>query len=155
MLYTLYHPSPVGLLRLEADGTGLCGVALQGDAELGEASPCPLLAEAAAQLDEYFAGGRRAFTLPLSLHGTPFQRRVWAALCQIPYGETGSYGQVAAAVGSPKACRAVGMANNRNPVMIVVPCHRVIGADGSLVGYGGGLAVKRALLALEAQAGPA
>lgn len=154
MNFVLYHPTPVGLLRLEADQTGLCAVALAGGDAPDAARPCPLLEQAAAQLDEYFAGARRAFDLPLSLGGTPFQRRVWAALCQIPYGQTRSYKEIAAAAGSPNACRAVGMANNRNPVMIVVPCHRVIGADGSLVGYGGGLEMKRRLLELEARYRP-
>lgn len=149
MEYVLHHPCPLGLLRLEADGDGLCAVSLLGTLRPGEDRPCPLLEQAAAQLDEYFAGTRREFALPLSLHGTPFQRRVWEALCRIPYGQTRTYGQIAAEVGSPRACRAVGMANNRNPVMIVVPCHRVIGAGGALVGYAGGLAVKKALLELE------
>jgi methylated-DNA-[protein]-cysteine S-methyltransferase len=97
-------------------------------------------------LDEYFAGRRWRFDLPLSLDGTVFQRAVWAALRQIPYGQTASYGDIAARVGNPKAVRAVGGANNRNPVAIIVPCHRVIGHGGSLVGYGGGLDTKRWLL---------
>ena len=113
---------------------------------------CPenaLLQRTVRELDEYFAGKRKAFDLPLSLHGTPFQLRVWAALQQIPYGETRSYAQVAAMAGNAKACRAVGMANHHNPVSILVPCHRVINADGGLGGYGGGLDVKKFLLTLE------
>ncbi len=102
-----------------------------------------------AQLGEYFAGERRTFDLPLAARGTPFQVRVWAALCDIPYGETWSYGRLATALGSPGAARAVGLANGQNPISIVVPCHRVIGADGSLTGYGGGLDAKRWLLAHE------
>ena len=101
------------------------------------------------QLEEYFAGKRKQFDLPLSLRGTEFQRQVWAALRDIPYGVTRSYGQIAQAVGRPKAVRAVGMANHRNPISIIVPCHRVVGADGSLTGYGGGLENKKFLLALE------
>ena len=102
------------------------------------------------QLDEYFAGTRRTFDVPFRLHGTPFQLAVWAALRQIPYGQTRSYKQIAEAIGRPAACRAVGMANNRNPLLLIIPCHRVIGADGSLTGYAGGLPMKQALLTLEA-----
>ena len=101
------------------------------------------------QLDEYFAGKLREFTIPLDLRGTPFQRRVWDLLCGIPWGETRSYGQIAKALGRPKAARAVGRAVGTNPVSIVVPCHRVIGSDGTLTGYGGGLDRKKALLKLE------
>jgi methylated-DNA-[protein]-cysteine S-methyltransferase len=107
------------------------------------------LAEAAGEIDEYFAGARRAFTVPLVLRGTVFQRRVWEELCRIPYGETISYGELARRIGRPSAVRAVGLANGANPLAIVVPCHRVIGADGTLTGYGGGLPTKRQLLALE------
>ena len=109
----------------------------------------PLIKEAQRQMTEYFNGQRREFDLPLDFKGTDFQKRVWAALLAIPYGETRSYGEIAAVTGNPKACRAVGMANNRNPIAIVCPCHRVIGADGSLVGYGGGLSRKEYLLELE------
>ena len=109
----------------------------------------PLLAKAFAELEEYFRGERRAFDLPLNLTGTEFQKKVWAALQGIPYGETRSYGEIAAQVGNPKASRAVGMANNKNPVAIVVPCHRVIGKNGSLTGYAGGIDVKKKLLELE------
>ena len=106
-------------------------------------------AQAVAQLEEYFSGKRRRFTLPLDLRGTPFQRRVWKALLQIPYGETRSYRQIARQVGNPKAARAVGMANHANPVGIIVPCHRVIASDGSLGGYAGGIRMKARLLRLE------
>jgi O-6-methylguanine DNA methyltransferase len=109
----------------------------------------PLLDEAARQLRAYFAGEAREFHLPLDMRGTDFQRRVWQELIAIPYGETRGYGQIAAAIGSPKAVRAVGAANGANPIPIVVPCHRVVGAAGNLVGYGGGLALKRRLLELE------
>ncbi|HYL11418.1 MAG TPA: methylated-DNA--[protein]-cysteine S-methyltransferase [Terriglobales bacterium] len=101
------------------------------------------------QLKEYFAGRRREFTFPLDLRGTPFQLQCWRALLEIPYGETRTYADMARAVGRPQAYRAVGMANNRNPIAIVVPCHRVIASDGTLCGYGGGLDVKRKLLELE------
>ena len=148
-MYLVYCPSPVGLLRLEsADGARLCAVRLAA-ARTGPERPCPVLAETARQLAEYFAGQRRVFDLPLAAAGTPFQQRVWAALRAIPYGQTRSYGQIAAAIGSPGACRAVGMANNRNPIMIIVPCHRVIGADGRMVGYAGGVRIKEYLLRLE------
>ncbi len=107
--------------------------------------------EAARQLIEYLNGRRMEFTLPLAPEGTQFQKKVWRALQEIPYGETRSYQQVAQAIGNPKACRAVGMANHRNPILLVIPCHRVIGANGSLVGYGGGLPLKEELLRLEAE----
>ena len=109
----------------------------------------PLIKKAAAQLAEYFDGKRKKFDLPLVLHGTDFQIEVWKALQNIPFGETRSYGEVAAIIGNPKASRAVGMANNRNPIAIIIPCHRVIGHDGSLTGYAGGLELKRQLLELE------
>ena len=111
----------------------------------------PVLRQAVEELREYFAGERREFTLPLAPAGTPFQQQVWAALREIPYGATCSYGRIAGRIGRPKACRAVGMANNRNPIGIVVPCHRVVGASGALVGYAAGLPVKEALLRLEAE----
>ncbi len=107
------------------------------------------LKEAARQLDEYLQGERRAFDLPLAPAGTAFQVRVWEALSKIPYGETTSYGKLAAEIGKPGGARAVGMANNRNPIPVFIPCHRVVGADGSLTGYGGGLPIKEKLLALE------
>ncbi len=152
--------SVMGRMTLyEADG-GICGVDLEGktvpamqkrifrEAEIEEVKT-DLLEEAQAELEEYFFGKRRKFDLPLSIFGTEFQKRVWDTLLQIPYGATLAYGEVARIIGSPKACRAVGMANNQNPLMILVPCHRVIGADGSLVGYGGGLNIKKKLLQLE------
>ena len=107
--------------------------------------------QAAAELEAYFGGRRRQFSVPLDLRGTAFQERVWEQLRRIPYGETRSYGQIAAALSPPSSSRAVGQANGRNPVSIIVPCHRVIGAAGDLVGYGGGLDRKRALLELEAR----
>jgi len=109
----------------------------------------PLIQKAAAQIKEYLEGKRKQFKLPLVLHGTEFQMAVWQALQKIPYGETRSYKEIAASIGRPKAVRAVGMANNRNPISIIIPCHRVIGHDGKLVGYGGGLPLKQFLLELE------
>jgi methylated-DNA-[protein]-cysteine S-methyltransferase len=109
----------------------------------------PLIKKAAAQLGEYLKGKRKTFDLPLKMNGTAFQVKVWKALQRIPYGKTCSYGEIAAKIGNPKACRAVGMANNRNPIAIIVPCHRVIGKDGSLTGYAGGLDIKKKLLKLE------
>ena len=147
MLQAITIPSPLGPLRLVARGAGLAGVYLPDrpapDAVAGEV---PVLARAAAQLAEYFAGTRRTFELPLAPDGTPFQQRVWTALLAIPFGETRGYGELARALGRPSAARAVGAANGRNPLAIVVPCHRVIGAAGALTGYAGGLAMKRWLL---------
>ena len=111
----------------------------------------PVLQEALRQLGEYFDGTRKVFDLPLQPRGTAFQQRVWRALCDIPYGQTRSYTHLAAQIGRPKACRAVGMANHKNPIPILIPCHRVVGADGSLTGYAGGLAMKKALLDLESK----
>lgn len=109
----------------------------------------PLIKEAAQQLSSYFAGELKDFSLPLAPVGTNFQKKVWKALCEIPYGKTASYKEIAVKVGSPQAARAVGLANNRNPIPIIIPCHRVIGADGSLTGYAGGLALKQRLLNIE------
>jgi methylated-DNA-[protein]-cysteine S-methyltransferase len=154
MFYTSLE-SPIGELLAVGDSRGLRGLYMQeGRTAIAvragwEAADEPF-AEARAQLAEYFAGQRRAFDLPLAMAGSPFQRRVWRALQDIPYGETISYGELARRIGVPSASRAVGVANGRNPVSVIVPCHRVIGADGSLTGYGGGLARKRLLLELEA-----
>ena len=147
----IYH-SPVGDLQLEYENGAVTALkTVKADVQSDNALDA--LAETVfSQLDEYFAGTRTAFDFPCAPQGTPFQQKVWAALREIPYGETRSYKQIAEAIGKPKACRAVGMANNRNPIIIVIPCHRVIGADGSLTGYGGGLEMKRALLDLESAA---
>ena len=115
----------------------------------GASEPGALVTDAARQLDEYFSGRRRQFDLPLDLEGTEFQQRVWKSVSAIPYGQTRSYAQIATTIGSPKAVRAVGAANGANPVVIIVPCHRVIASGGGLGGYGGGLELKRRLLALE------
>lgn len=149
--------SPLGPLRLLADDHGLRGIYMQrhqGEplASVGTDTPDhPILLLAATQLREYFAGDRRVFDLPLAAEGTPFQQRVWQALMTLEFGQTCSYGALARAIGQPSASRAVGAANGRNPLSIVVPCHRVIGADGSLTGYGGGEPNKRWLLEHEAR----
>ena len=146
--------SPVGPLMLAAGDDGLRHIEFRENRHPANRSDwhggdSPVLQDAEAQLREYFAGERRAFDLPLAPRGTPFQLQVWQALAGIPYGSTVSYAQLAQAVGNPEAMRAVGAANGRNPLPIVLPCHRVIGADGALVGFGGGLPVKQQLLRLE------
>ena len=141
-LALLVVAAPAGILAIQFDLAARPQDCLRNDRN-------PLLGEAMRQLRAYFAGALREFSLPLDLTGTGFQKRVWCELLAIPYGETRSYGQIAAAIGSPNAGQAVGAANGANPIPIVVPCHRVIGADGKLVGYGGGLALKRRLLELE------
>ena len=140
--------SPLGPLTLSGTEGALTGIAF-GVIREGEERPSPVLEQAARELEKYFAGAMRAFTVPLSPEGTEFQKKVWEALCTIPYGETRSYGEIAAQIGNPKAYRAVGGANNKNPIMIFIPCHRVIGADGSLVGFGGGIDAKKFMLDLE------
>ena len=147
----LYRDYPIGTLGLTDDGQGLSRVFLRregGGCDLPEGET-PLTAQAAAELEEYFGRGRKTFTVPLSPHGTQFQLAVWKALRDIPYGQTRTYGEIAAAVGRPNAARAVGMANHDNPLMIFTPCHRVVGKDGALTGFACGLEVKRRLLELE------
>ena len=141
--------SPVGLLTLVSSDDGLESVRFGNAVPEGSVEDVDSELPGLVQLNEYFTGRRRTFDLPLSLRGTPFQRSVWLQLLQIPWGETRSYGDIARAVGKPGAARAVGMANQTNPLPIIVPCHRVIGANGSLTGYAGGLDVKARLLALE------
>ena len=145
------HQCPVGPLALVSDGVHLTGVHFPGwtQPEHGRSARDVVLDSARRQLDAYFSGRSTVFDLPLGLEGTPFQLGVWSALLKIPYGETRSYAQLAADLGNPSATRAVGTANGRNPIAIVVPCHRVIGANGSLTGFGGGLERKRFLLRLE------
>jgi len=138
--------TPFGPMLLVADESSL----LRFSPGRGKNDTTPLLLEAERQLREYFSGQRKHFALPLAPVGTLFQRRVWDALCTIPYGETRSYGEIAAQIGAPSASRAVGAANHRNPLMIFIPCHRVIGANRKLTGYAGGLDMKAALLTLEA-----
>jgi methylated-DNA-[protein]-cysteine S-methyltransferase len=143
--------TPVGTLWLAGNDGGLTQVAF-GRAP-AERPPRRLAGAARAQLEAYFAGELERFDLPLAPAGTAFQRGVWDAVAAIPYGTTASYSEIAAAVGRPSACRAVGAANGRNPLAVVIPCHRVVGAAGGLTGYGGGLDRKRALLDLESAAG--
>lgn len=144
-----YLPSPIGDLLLLGDGTHLTGLYtaehVRMPTALGDRSDREF-AEVRSQLTEYFAGERASFDLPLKPAGTPFQQRVWQRLRQIPLGQTSSYGELAAEIGQPTAVRAVGMANGRNPISIIVPCHRVVGSTGELTGYAGGLAAKRWLL---------
>jgi methylated-DNA-[protein]-cysteine S-methyltransferase len=159
------HPTPLGPVLLAATPRGLAGLWFEDQRHHPDTTGWPIadeaadgatravLAQARAELDGYFAGTCRAFTVPLDpLRGTPFQRAVWAALQAVPRGAPTTYGALARALGSPAAVRAVGAAVGRNPLSVVVPCHRVVGSDGSLTGYAGGLARKRALLALEAAA---
>jgi methylated-DNA-[protein]-cysteine S-methyltransferase len=146
-----YLDTPVGTLRLVSNGAQLvniefeCQYSANDDIEMSDA----VLTVCADQLTGYFAGTRRRFELPLAARGTPFQQSVWAALADIPYGELRNYRDIARTIGNPAAVRAVGAANGRNPLPIVVPCHRVIGSDGTLTGFAGGLEVKRFLLRLE------
>lgn len=151
-------PSPVGALTLVASDTGLAAILWEngdpGRVRLGtlvEDRDHPILNETERQLHEYFAGTRRQFDLPLDFNGTDFQKQVWAQLLAIPFGATRSYTDIARAIGRPTACRAVGAANGRNPISIVVPCHRVIGTNGALTGFAGGIEAKRHLLAVEAR----
>jgi methylated-DNA-[protein]-cysteine S-methyltransferase len=147
-MFTTLLPSPVGDLLLRADADGrLTELYTRHSGGATTDWPFPEISE---QLEAYFAGDREDFDLALAPHGTPFQQRVWEELTRIPYGETISYSELAWRLGQPKAVRAVGLANGRNPISIVIPCHRVIGADGSLVGYGGGLERKKWLLEHEA-----
>jgi len=146
-MVTARIPSPVGTLTLTAGDAGLQRLDFTPDAEPTEVTAG--LTNVTEQLSAYFAGERTALDLPLDLRGTDFQRSVWTALLEIPFGQTRSYAEIARAIGKPNAVRAVGLANGRNPVSIVVPCHRVIGTDGSLTGYGGGLDRKQWLLAHE------
>jgi methylated-DNA-[protein]-cysteine S-methyltransferase len=150
-----YIETPLGVVEFMASGEALARLDFRGCRPPKRSQWTPFLRAAAAQLEEYFAGTRIAFDLPLALGGTEFQRRVWNALLEVGYGETTTYGALARRLGSPAAVRAVGAANGANPVSIVVPCHRIVGADGRLTGYGGGLWRKEWLLAHERkQAGP-
>ena len=145
-----HYASPIGILEIKADDraiTGLC--LLKNPSGIRQTSENPLIKETCTQLDEYFAGKRQAFDLPLSPQGTDFQQTVWKQLQEIPYGQTISYSQLAQAIRHPKACRAAGSANGKNPIAIIIPCHRVITSDGGLGGYAYGLNVKKRLLELE------
>lgn len=155
-LFYTFMDSPVGRLKLVASDKGLAAVLWENDSprrvpltDLKEDANHPVLRKAEQQLREYFAGKRRSFSLPLDMQGTPFQKDVWQALLDIPFGETRSYGELARLLGRPSASRAVGAANGRNPLSIVVPCHRVIGTSGKLTGFAGGIETKAHLLDLE------
>lgn len=147
------YPSPIGDIRIAEEGGSITHLYFEGEA----ADPSlaveetPLIRQAMAQLKRYFCGELKTFDLPLAPKGTPYMQAVWQQLCTVPYGATATYKDIAQRVGNPKGCRSVGQANNRNPIPIIIPCHRVIGSDGKLVGYGGGLDIKVKLLALEKQ----
>ena len=152
MTFSTQFSSTAGPLTLEGDDLRLKRLGFGGaSAPQGDAAS---LGRAAIQLEQYFAGERTEFELELDLGGTDFERRVWDEVRSIPYGSTASYAEIAARVGRPGACRAVGRANARNPIAVVVPCHRVVGSDGSLTGYAGGIEMKRALLELEQRHAP-
>lgn len=149
--YTYNTNTPIGKIRIAEKDGAITHLSFEGEKHPVEVEEkeTAVIKKAYQQLKEYFAGERKQFDLPLAPRGTPFQLKVWAALRTIPYGETASYQDIAVKVGCPKGPRAIGMANNRNPIAIFIPCHRVIGADGKLVGYGGGLPIKEFLLNLE------
>ena len=149
-------PSPVGALKLIASNDGLAAILWENDRPgrvrlnvVGEDADHPVLLETERQLADYFAGRRKTFDLKLDFAGTEFQKKVWAALLTIPFGETRTYAEIARQIGAPKAVRAVGAANGRNPISIIAPCHRVLGSSGHLTGFAGGLETKAHLLALE------
>ncbi|MGI6606760.1 MAG: methylated-DNA--[protein]-cysteine S-methyltransferase [Peptococcia bacterium] len=146
--FYVYH-TMIGAITIASNGTGITALYFGAKENGGKYCRTELIDCAALQLYEYLAGKRRQFNVPLAPTGTPFQKLIWQALQTIPYGETRSYRQIAEQVGKPGASRAVGMANHHNPVAIIIPCHRVIGSNGALVGYAGGLALKKYLLALE------
>lgn len=152
--FRLTLESPIGLIAVSGSASGITAVTFVDDAPAGidSAGAPDVVRECVRQLDEYFQGRRREFSVPLNLAGTPFQQRVWRELLTIPFGHTTTYGAIANRLGDPKTIRAVGRANGQNPIPILVPCHRVIGSDGSLIGYGGGLWRKRWLLEHEGQA---
>lgn len=147
MEYSYGYDTVIGRLYITADEENLLRISF--DAPSGLCKETALIKETFKQLSEYFSGKRVEFNLPLAPSGTEFQKQVWNALLKIPYGETRSYKELAQIIGNEKASRAVGMANNKNPLMIVIPCHRVIGANGNLTGYAGGIGVKKRLLELE------
>ncbi|MBI9094848.1 MAG: methylated-DNA--[protein]-cysteine S-methyltransferase [Sphaerochaeta sp.] len=148
--YYATYESPLGPITLQSDGKSLTALYFGlHEQETFGCSPLEIFTRTRQELDEYFSGKRKTFSIPLETRGTPFQKQVWDALLEIPYGETRSYEDIAIRIGKPKACRAIGMANNRNKIGIIIPCHRVIGKNGLLVGYAGGLDKKIGLLELE------
>jgi methylated-DNA-[protein]-cysteine S-methyltransferase len=148
IMYTFVYSTPIGEISITANNDAITALRF-GAAVIGEVKETGLIKKAYSQLSEYLAGRRKEFDLPLEPEGTEFQIKVWSALRAIPYGAVRSYKEIAQAVGNEKACRAVGQANNKNPIAIIIPCHRVIGADGGLTGYGGGLGIKEKLLKTE------
>ena len=147
-MYYFIYEYEIGKITIAEENAKIIKLVF-GEVECGELRETALIKETQRQLTEYFSGERQQFDLPLELRGTDFQKKVWKALMTIPYGEVRSYAQIAAQIGNSKACRAVGMANHRNPVSIIVPCHRVVGATGKLTGYAGGIEIKSRLLKLE------
>jgi methylated-DNA-[protein]-cysteine S-methyltransferase len=149
-MYRIYHDSPVGLLEITADENAVTGLYFaDANGKREEENINNILKDCIKQLTEYFSGKRKVFGTKVNPDGTGFQKSVWNELLKIPYGETVSYGEIAERIGNPKSVRAVGLANGSNPISIIIPCHRVIGKNGSLVGYGGGIQNKRFLLELE------
>ena len=151
MKYIWYYEMPIGTIAIAEEDAEITHILFDGDMSLDdyEKKETKTIQKTARQLKAYFAGELKVFDVPLALNGTPFQKQVWQALMEIPYGQTCSYKDIAIKIGNPKAVRAVGMANNKNKIPIIIPCHRVIGASGKLVGYAGGLSVKQQLLDLE------
>lgn len=147
MIYSQIISTPIGFLTLKADDSFLLSIEFGKACEIE--NPNSITELAAKELSEYFPGNRKEFTVPYKLCGTEFQKKVWQALTEIPYGKTASYEEIAVKIGNPKACRAVGMANNKNKLPIIIPCHRVIGKSGNLTGYAGGLDIKIFLLNIE------
>ncbi|MFG6383319.1 MAG: methylated-DNA--[protein]-cysteine S-methyltransferase [Lachnospiraceae bacterium] len=154
MKYFDYYSSPLGTMLIIEENNVLTHLTLSDNTQVLSNFPADslqqksssVISSAKIQLNEYFKGTRKIFQLPLNPIGTPFQKKVWNVLCTIPFGETRSYKEIALQIENPKGCRAVGMANNRNPIMLIIPCHRVIGTDGSLIGYAGGIEIKKWLL---------
>ena len=144
-----FYETDLGIIGISANNNAITAVFYSKSKINDHLKETPLIRECFNQLKEYFQGTRREFTIPIEAEGSEFQKKVWKALLDIPYGQTRTYKEIAIAIGNEKACRAVGMANNRNPISIIIPCHRVIGANGKLVGYGGGLDIKEKLLNIE------
>lgn len=149
MVSRMHYKSPIGMLCIEEENNAIISLYLDRDEDTSSDKETDILKRAISQLEQYFNGKRIEFDLPIKLNGTDFQQKVWTALRTIPYGETCNYKEIAMRIDNPRACRAVGGANNKNPIMIIVPCHRVIGANGSMVGFGAGIEVKEYLLNLE------
>ena len=145
----LFYETDLGIIGIRDNNNAITEVFYSKSKINDHLKETPLIRECFNQLKEYFQGTRREFTIPIEAEGSEFQKKVWKALLDIPYGQTRTYKEIAIAIGNEKACRAVGMANNRNPISIIIPCHRVIGANGKLVGYGGGLDIKEKLLNIE------